>query len=262
MAVQPIALVTGASAGIGRVFAQRLARSGHDLVLVARDCERLRALATELGRDHGISAETLVADLSTQDGMRRTAEYIARLPRLDVLVNNAGFATKGKLADRPVEEQVAMLELHVVAPMMLSRAALPGMISRRTGTIINVSSVAGWMYGAGVVNYAASKAYLRIFTQGLALELQGTGVHAQALCPGFTHTEFHDRATIRRSTIPNWLWLDVHRVVDDSLAQAARRGPTVCLPSLRFRVIVLALRYVPDWLLSGVRRRYGKSRTE
>ena len=121
---RPVALITGASAGIGKVFAQRLAASGHDVVLVARDAERLRAVATELTRDHKISAESLPADLSTTDGMRRVASYVAQLPRLDVLVNNAGFGTKGKLAHRPVDEQVAMLELHMTAPMVLTRAAL------------------------------------------------------------------------------------------------------------------------------------------
>ena len=258
---RPIALITGASAGIGKVFAQRLAASGHDVVLVARDAERLREVATELTRDHAISAESLTADLSTTDGMHRVANYVAQLPRLDVLVNNAGFGTKGKLANRPVDEQVAMLELHVTAPMVLTRAALTGMLTRNSGTIINVASVASFAYSAGNINYSASKAYLRVFTQGLALELEGTGVHAQVLCPGFTHTELHDRAKIDKSTIPRWLWLDVHRVVDDSLSQAARRGATVCVPSRRFRLIVLILRYMPNWVLSGVRRKYGKTRS-
>jgi short-subunit dehydrogenase len=259
---RPVALITGATAGIGKVFAERLAAKGHDLVLVARDAERLRTTATELASTHGISAETLAADLTTSDGLQRVCARIGKLAQLDMLVNNAGFGTKGKLANRPLDEQERMLALHVTAPMVLTRTALPGMLARRTGTIINVASVASWVYSPGTVNYSATKAYLRVFTQGLALELAGTGVHAQVLCPGFTRTEFHERAAIGATSIPGPLWLDVHDVVDASLAQAARRGPTVCVPSLRFKLIVLGLRFVPDWLLAGVRRRYSRARMD
>lgn len=256
-----VALITGATAGIGRVFAQRLAASGHDLILVSRDAVRLGALADELSLQFGISAEALPADLARDDGMRRVADRIAQEPRLAVLVNNAGFGTKGKLVNRPVAEQATMLELHVMAPMIHTRAALPGMIERGRGWIINVSSVASYTYSMGNVNYCSTKAYLRVFTECLALEVAGTGVQVQALCPGFTHTEFHDRAGMDKKSMPRLLWLDADRVVDESLAQIAAGGKVVCIPSLRFKLIVLLIRYLPDWVMGPIRSRYGKLRT-
>jgi len=258
--VRLVALITGATAGIGKVFAQRLAASGHDLILVARDATRLSALADELSLQFGITAEALSADLARDDGMRRVADRIAQEPRLAVLVNNAGFGTKGRLVNRPVAEQATMLELHVMAPMLHTRAALPGMIERRRGWIINVSSVASWTYSMGNTNYCATKAYLRVFSESLALELDGTGVRVQALCPGFTHTEFHDRAGMDKKTIAGVLWLTSERVVDESLAQIAAGGHPVCVPSLRFKFIVLLLRYMPEWAMRPMRARYGRLR--
>ncbi len=256
-----VALITGASAGLGKVFAQRLAAAGHDLLLVARDAARLQALADELSLQYGISAEPLAADLSRDEGMRRVADRIAKMDNLEILVNNAGFGTKGKLVTRPIAEQATMLELHVMAPMLLTRAALPGMIDRGVGTIINVASVASFVYGAGNANYCSSKGYLRIFSLALNEELRGTGVHVQALCPGFTHTEFHDRAAMDKTTIAGVLWLTAERVVDDSLAQAAAKGAVVCIPSTRYKLIVFMVRYLPEWILSAVRKQYGKLRT-
>lgn len=259
--VRLVALVTGATAGIGRVFAQRLAASGHDLILVARDSVRLAALADELALQYGVNVEALPADLSRDDDMRRIADCIAQETRLTVLVNNAGFGTKGRLVNRPVAEQATMLELHVVAPMVHTRAALPGMIERRRGWIINVTSVASFTHSMGNVNYCATKAYLRVFSEALALEVADSGVRVQALCPGFTHTEFHDRAGIDASTIPRWLWLESDRVVRESLAQIAANGPVVCIPSKRFKLIVLLLRFVPEWMQRPVRTMYGTTRT-
>lgn len=260
--VRLVAMVTGATAGIGRVFAQRLAASGHDLILVARDAARLATYADELALQYGIVAEALSADLSRDEGMRRMADRIAQEPRLAVLVNNAGFGTKGRLANRPVAEQATMLELHVMAPMLLSRAALPGMIERGRGWIITVSSVASFTYSMGNVNYCATKAYQRVFSEALALEVAGTGVRVQALCPGFTHTEFHDRAGMVKGNIPRFLWLNVERVVDESLAQIAAGGKVTCIPSKRFKLIVLALRYMPEWVMGPLRSRYGRMRTQ
>lgn len=258
---RPLALVTGASAGLGKLFAQRLASLGNDVLLVARDGARLQTLADEITLQFGVSAEALATDLARDDGMRAVAERITREERLAVLVNNAGFGSKGRFVNRPVAEQATMLKLHVMAPMLLTRAALPGLIARGKGTIINVSSVASFVHSMGNVNYSGSKAYLRVFTESLALELAGTGVHAQALCPGFTYTEFHDRAGIDRTQIPKWLWMDAARVVDESLAQAARHGSTVCIPGLRFKVIVFLIKYLPEWLKGTARERYGRART-
>jgi uncharacterized protein len=251
------ALVTGASAGIGREFSRQLAARGFDLILVARDLARLDGLARELGSAHGVRVEALPADLTREADLDRVGARAATDPALTMLVNNAGFGTVGSLATAPPEQQEAMLRLHVLAPMRLTRAALPAMLSRRRGAVINVSSVAGFLYSPGNVNYCASKAYLTTFTEGLALELAGTGVAAQALCPGFTHTEFHQRMGPDSRSRPRFMWLTPDRVVRASLRQLDRGGPVVCIPGLRYKMLVAVLGLLPrraiGWL-TGRRR--------
>ncbi|MBP7550394.1 MAG: SDR family oxidoreductase [Gemmatimonadaceae bacterium] len=258
---RPLAVVTGASAGLGREFARQLAERGFDLLLVARDHERLKSLGSELSLQYGIAADAWPADLSRDDGMRTLAEFLAQNERVLLLINNAGFGTKGKLATRPVAEQATMLELHVMAPMLLTRAVLPGMIARREGRIINVASVASFTASPGNVNYCATKAYERVFMEGLAMELVGTGVQVQALCPGFTHTEFHDRMQIDKSKgIPSWAWLNADRVVRESLDAAFGDGPTVVIPGKRYKLVVAMLRHMPMWVRGMLQERYGRAR--
>lgn len=258
---RPVACVTGASAGLGKVFARQLAERGFDLILVARDAERLAALADELSLQHGITAVAHPADLSRDEPMRALAERLSKEERLMVLVNNAGFGTKGKLATRPVGEQATMLELHVMAPMLLTRAVVPKMIERREGFVITVASVASFTASMGNVNYCATKAYQRVFMEGLAMELAGTGVRVQALCPGFTHTEFHDRMQIDKTKgIPRWIWLSADEVVKDSLDNAFGDGPVVVVPNWKYKGIVLMLRYMPLWLRRMMQERYGRAR--
>jgi short-subunit dehydrogenase len=258
---RPLACVTGASAGLGKVFAKQLAERGFDLLLVARDVDRLSALADELSLQHGISATAYQADLSRDEPMRALAEKLSKEERLMVLVNNAGFGTKGKLATRPVSEQATMLELHVMAPMLLTRAVVPKMIERREGFVITVASVASFTASMGNVNYCATKAYQRVFMEGLAMELLGTGVRVQALCPGFTHTEFHDRMQIDKSKgIPAWAWLSADEVVRDSLENVFGNGKTVVIPNWKYKMIVLMLRYMPIWLRGMMQERYGRAR--
>ncbi len=249
------ALVTGATAGIGAAFARRLAGRGHDLVLVARDQPRLEALAAELRERHGVRAEALAADLSGDEGVERVVARIATLPALTLLVNNAGFGTAGALATAPAEVQERMLRLHVLAPMRLTRAALPGLLVRRAGAVINVSSVASFIYGAGSVNYCATKAYLTTFSEGLGAELAGTGVQVQALCPGFTRTEFHQRIGAAAGDHPAWMWLTAEAVVRASLAQLDRRGPVICVPGLHYKLLVAVVRLLPRRLIGVLSRR-------
>lgn len=243
------ALVTGATAGIGSEFCRQLAARGYDLILVARDAERLRALAEELERGHGISAQVLPADLARDDAVDRVATRISETPDLSLLVNNAGFGTTGFLVSAPAGQQEQMLRLHVLAPMRLTRAALPGLIARRSGGIINVSSIASFFYGAGTVNYSATKAYLTTFSEGLGAELTGTGVRVQALCPGFTRTEFHQRMGPSAGDRPRFLWMSAGSVVGASLRQFERGGAVVCIPGLRYKVLVAGLRLLPRRLL-------------
>ena len=244
----PLALITGASAGIGRSFAESLARRGYDLILVARSTARIEALGRELAERHKVSCQAWTADISSDAGREDVARQIEALPRLDLLVNNAGFATTGKLAKISLEPQLEMLRLHVLAPMHLCRAALPRMIEHGAGGIINVSSVAGFVYGPGNVNYSASKAYLTSFTRGLDAELARSGVRVQALCPGFTHTEIHDEMPHVKTQIPSWLWMASADVAEISLRQLEAGGAVVCIPGFKNKLMTGLLQLLPHAL--------------
>jgi len=246
---RPLAVVTGATAGIGREFCLQLAAGGHDLIVTARNAGRLEALRQELEGKHGIAVEVFPADLTIDTDVSLLAERLSRSPQLAVLVNNAGFGTRGDLANASPALQEAMLRLHVMAPMRLSQAALPGLLTRGSGAIVNVSSVASFLYSAGNVNYCATKAYLTVFSEGLAAELAGTGVTVQALCPGFTHTEFHQRMAVDVGHLPGWMWLSARQVVRTSLRAVKRGRPVVCIPSMRYKLIVLLLRFTPRMVL-------------
>lgn len=250
-----LALVTGATAGIGREFAEQLAGRGYDLLLVARDRQRLATTAEALAATHGVKAEAFPADLSLDEDVTRVVERLTASPGLTLLVNNAGFGSRGRLAEADIERQEAMVRLHVLAPMRLTRAALPALLGRRAGGVINVSSVAGFIYSAGNVNYCATKAYLTTFSEGLAAELHGTGVRVQALCPGFTRTEFHARIPGPVERHPQFAWLSAQSVVAYSLRSLERGGPIVCIPGLRWRLVVGAIRVVPRSVIGWVTRR-------
>jgi short-subunit dehydrogenase len=244
----PLALITGASAGIGRSFAEALARRGYDLILVARSTARLEALGRELSERHKVTAEAWTADLASDTDREGVAARIAALPRLDVLVNNAGFATTGKLQNVPLIPQMDMLRVHVMAPMRLCHAALPRMVEHGAGAIINVSSIAGFLFGPGNVNYSASKAFLTSFSLGLDTEVRGAGVRVQALCPGFTHTEIHTEMPQVKQQIPAWMWGKAEHVVEISLRQLERNGAVICVPGLLNKVMWRVLTMIPRGL--------------
>jgi short-subunit dehydrogenase len=227
----PTALITGATAGIGAAFARRLSADGFDLILLARDGERLRRAATEYGR-----SETLVADLATEAGIA-TAEEAAR--RADLLVNNAGFGLRGRFLDVPLDDELAMLRVHCEAVLRLTHAALPTMLERGRGGVINVASV-GAFFSRGT--YGASKAWVVGFSEGIAQDVPG--VRVMALCPGFVHTEFHDRARMDMSGVPSALWLDADDVVAAGLRDF-RRGLTVSVPSVQYKTLVGAGKLIP-----------------
>lgn len=242
------AVVTGASAGIGREFCRQLAERGHDLVLVARDEARLRELAAALTSTHAITAEVMAADLTLDEDVGRLIVRL-RAPDVTLLVNNAGFGTVGSLATADPVQQERMIRLHVLAPMRLTQAVLPGFLARGRGGIVNVSSVASFIYAPGNVNYCATKAYLTTFSEGLATELRGTGVRAQALCPGFTHSEFHQRMGEDTRRRPRFSWLDAPDVVRASLDQLDRGGPVICVPGLGYKLLVGLIRVLPRSLI-------------
>jgi short-subunit dehydrogenase len=243
----PTAFITGATAGIGAAFARRLASDGFDLVLLARDTERLERAAGGLRDSYGVRAETLTADLSTDEGLA-AAEGRAR-EDVDLLVNNAGFGNKGVFLDVPVTDEITMLRVHCEAVLRLTHAALPGMLERGRGGIVNVSSVAAF---ATRGTYGASKAWVVNFSQGVAADTRGRSkgrVRVMALCPGFTHTEFHQRAQMDMSGLPGFMWLEDTAVVAAALRDL-RRGVQVSVPGAQYKAIVGLSRLVPRGLVA------------
>jgi short-subunit dehydrogenase len=224
----------------------QLGVSGYDLVLVARDVGRLAKLADELHQAHGTASEVIGADLSRDEDVTRMVARIDRSP-IDVLVNNAGFGTRGSLARAPREGQDAMVRVHVLATHRLTQAAVQSMVARGTGAIIIVSSTASFLTSPGNVNYTSTKAWQRIYAESLDLELRGRGVYVQALCPGYTRTEFHERGEMDMSRYPTWVWMRAAQVVKASLEAMRRRRPVVVIPGMGYRAAVLALRCMPRW---------------
>jgi hypothetical protein len=245
------ALITGASAGMGAEFARQLAAAGTNLILVARRKERLEALSAELSARHGISVEVLQADLASQDGIEGVRGRIASADTLDLLINNAGFGGTGVFSKSDVAYALGMVRVQVDAAVSLSRAALDGMLARGRGAIINVASVAAFSAVSGPM-YGGCKAFLVKFSEGLHYELKDRGVRIQALCPGMTHTEFHDVIKMDKSTIPAFMWMSAADVVRISL-KALRRGKVICIPGWKNRLVSAPMRCAPTaWLLRKI----------
>jgi uncharacterized protein len=242
----PTALVTGPTAGIGTCFAHQLAAKGYDLVLVARDEERLSALAAEVEREYGVDTEVLVADLSDRAALARVEARLADPERpVDLLVNNAGFGHKRPFLDNTVEEEQQMLDVLVTAVLRLCHAALGPMVARGSGSIVNVSSVAGFLPRG---TYSAAKAYVTSLSEWADLTYRDQGVRVMALCPGFTKTEFHERMDVSRDSAPSWLWLEADRLVADALTDL-EKGRRVSVPSKRYKVLTGVARYTPSSVL-------------
>ncbi|KQQ03719.1 MULTISPECIES: SDR family NAD(P)-dependent oxidoreductase [unclassified Rathayibacter] len=243
------ALITGASSGIGAAFARAFAERGWSLVLVARGEQRLQEAARAfeaLGAPH---VEVLAADLSDREHVERVRARVAdRENPIRVLVNNAGFGIDGSFSEPDMEAQDEAFEVMVRSVAVLSGAAAEAMTARGQGAILTVSSVAGFVH---LGPYSAVKAWATAFTQSLAVELRGTGVRAAALCPGWVRTEFHERAAMDTSSIPEALWLDADEVVEEFLRDVAR-GSVVSVPSWRFGVPVAVARHLPDALVRRI----------
>jgi hypothetical protein len=242
MSTRPIALITGASSGIGAVFAEQLAQRGHDLILVARRRDKLEDLARRLP----VRCEVLPADLSVPAEQQRIAQRLAGEPRLALLVNNAGFGTRRRFWEASLDSQRAMHQLHVMATVELTHAALGNMVPKGKGAVINVASVAGFSRSPSNVSYCATKTWMVAFTEGLALELQGLGsqVRVQALCPGFTYSEFHDVMGVDRERIPRFLWMRAEDVVRDSL-RGLDQGRIFVIPGWHYRLFVTLFTKLP-----------------
>lgn len=244
------ALVTGATAGIGREFAGQLAAKGVDLVLVARDEARLAAVAGELSGRHGVAVEVLPADLSDRAQLERVAERLRDAARpVDLLVNNAGYSLNSRFVDSAVEAEEQLLDVLVRAVLVLSHAAATAMVGRGSGQIINVSSVAG-LTASGT--YAAAKSYVTTFTESLSGQLAGTGVQVMALLPGYVRTEFHERAGIDKGERSGPFWLDAGDLVRQALADS-EGGRVVSVPSAQYKAIVAVARHLPRAIVRNPR---------
>jgi short-subunit dehydrogenase len=251
-----VALVTGGTSGIGAAFARNLAARGYDLVLVARSTEGLETMATEI-RALGRTVETMQVDLNDRKAVDRVAARLEDPERpIDMLVNNAGFSVHSALTDRDVSAHDRGFEVMCRAVLVLSGAAARGMMPRGTGAIVNVSSTAGFIT---MGSYSAIKAWVTSFSEGLSIELKGTGVTVTALCPGWVHTNFHDRAGVSTSKIPNSMWVDAGQLVQACLRDVDR-GKVISIPTIRYRVLIWLARHAPRSAIRSISGSISSSR--
>lgn len=248
----PQALVTGASSGIGEEFARQLAPLGFDLILAARRKDRLDALSAELSEKHGVNCESLAVDLAEENGISVVEERISHALSLEILVNNAGFGGRGMFVDTPSNYIERMIRVHCIATSRLARAALPAMITLKSGSIINVASVAGLAPSPGSTAYHATKAFIIALSEALHLEVSRSGVYVQALCPGLTYSEFHDVIGADRQIYPKSWWMTSSEVVSASLnemhkrdARGASKGRVILVPGSRYKRIASLIRILP-----------------
>ena len=250
-----LALVTGASGGIGYELAQVLARHGHDLVLVARRADKLAALAERLEMDHGISVRVIAKDLARPEAAAEIHEALAAEGlAVDILVNNAGIGLLGKFAEIGIEGDVTMLRLNVESPTLLTRLLLPSMLERGSGRVLNVASTAGLQPGPLMAVYYATKAYLLSLSEALANEVAGTGVTVTALCPGATETGFSSHAGAEQSRLFKGRTMDARTVAEAGYA-ALMAGKPVVIPGVRNRILAFSVRLAPRRVVTQMVRR-------
>jgi hypothetical protein len=236
------ALVTGATAGIGEAFCRFLAAKGYDLVLVARDLDRLNARADELRTKHNIEVEVLRADLFDADDLKEVQRRLSQTDApIEVLINNAGFGIKDSFLTSELDDEVRLLRVLAEVPMVLMHEVLPAMVARDSGTIINVSSVASFIAGG---SYSAAKSWLTVMSEALHTELSKTNVRVTALCPGFTHTEFHQRGKMKMDRLPEFMWLDAEDVVADAW-KVSQAGGAISVPGGQYKTLTFLARYLP-----------------
>jgi short-subunit dehydrogenase len=246
------ALITGATAGLGAEFARQLAEQGYEVILVARDTARLGAAAAELERLYSVRTEVLAADLTDDGDVAAVVERLSDPARpVEMLVNNAGMGLLHSFADNDIAQEKQHLKLHVETAMVLTHAALQGMLRRRSGRVVNVASVAAFLPRD---TYSAAKSWLLSFSRWANLAYAGQGVSVTAVCPGLTHTEFHDRMGMDKGVAPAWMWLRAEQVVREGLAANAK-GKAVVIPSRRYKVLIAAARVLPFRLVAGPPRR-------
>jgi len=248
---QDIALITGASSGIGEALAHRLAREGRHVALVARRAERLQTLAARITGAYGVEAHVLAADLARPDAGLTLAEEIERRGLVvDWLVNNAAFGTQGRFHRIPIERELEQIRLNVMALVELTGRFLPQMVGRKRGAVINVASLAAFSPGPYMATYCATKAFVLSFTEALAAEVSGTGVHVMVVCPGFTRTEFQAKAEVDVDGIPEFAWMSAEEVADQTVRAVGQR--TVLVNGTLNSLTASAMRILPSAVTSRV----------
>lgn len=233
-------MVTGATAGIGESFTRVLAREGFNIVLVARDLERMKERAATLESQFSIQTAIVQADLATDDGCAKVERYITD-NQIEVLINNAGFGINKAFSMSELNSEQQLLDVLVRTPMRLMHTVIPQMKARNSGSIVNVSSVAGWIAGG---TYSAAKSYLTVLSESLHTELRGTGIKISALCPGFTRTEFHERGRMRMNGLPNFMWLSADRIVSQAWKEN-QNGKVLSVPGWQYLILSTVSRFGP-----------------
>ncbi|MBI9051673.1 MAG: SDR family NAD(P)-dependent oxidoreductase [Anaerolineaceae bacterium] len=244
------AFISGASSGLGASFAQQLAFCGFDLVLLARREERLKAIASQLESEYSIQCEILLVDLSNPKEIEDVAKHISQMDNLDVLVNCAGFATLGKFIDVPINKSMGMFHVHMTAPVYFTHAALQNMQKRKRGIVINVSSMGALSLTPGNVVYDSTKSFLNTFSENITLEIDNPEIKIQALCPGFTSSEFHsvgDFVSYDKSAIPNSFWMTPDEVVSLSLDALKKSRKIIFVPGWKNKLFLWFVQYIPPF---------------
>ena len=255
--MRPIAVVTGGTSGIGAAFAEALAKSGHDLIIVGRREEIIRGVAKSIEVKFENTVEVRIVDLGVQEEREALVAEVARLGNIELLVNNAGFGHSADFGGEESKAQLEMLDVHVTASVNLISAVLPGMKRRKRGAIINVASVAGFFPMPRGSMYSATKAFLVSLSESLSMELSGHGIRVQALCPGMTHTDFHAQMGVAGRELQQrklLVWMSAEKVVRRSL-NALSRNRVVCIPGVAYYIIVRLFSHTPRWIYYPLLRR-------
>ena len=241
---QEVALITGASSGIGEALARRIARDGRPVALVARRQARLESIAAELRASNRVDVHALPADLTAPGAIPALVEEVARRGlTVDWLVNNAGFGTFGKFHELPLAKELEEIRLNVEALVELTGRFVPGMVARKRGLVMNIASVGGFVPSPLMATYTATKAFVLTFSETIHAELAGTGVRCLCVCPGFTRTEFQDHVSVDTRAVPAMAWQTADEVADEAVRAAARGG--VLVNGMMNKALTAALKLIP-----------------
>lgn len=244
-----IALITGATSGIGAAFAERFAADGYDLIMTGRRRAQLESLAARLSERHIVRAEAVICELSDRADIESLARRVQKEKEIEILVNNAGFGTRELFHNEAMAGHESMISVHCLAPVRLIHAALPNMLKRGRGTIINVSSLRAFGPGRRVAVYCGTKAFLNAFSEAIHIENMGKGIRVQVLCPGFTRTDFHDRIGLETSPKNGGFvrWMSPEKLVDISIRSLAG-NKVICIPGAWNRAMMFVLSLMPAGL--------------